>query len=126
MKAILTAVAAVVVFAGAAAADEKDKKIDAGMLVGKWELTKSTDEKAPKGATVDFTKDNKVTISFEVEGQKFNLEGTYKVTGDKLSVKLALPDGKEQEETDTIKSLSGDKLVLLDKANKETEFTKKK
>lgn len=122
MKGILAACVAAVVFVGPAAAADK---VDAAKLVGMWELTKSADENAPKGATVEFTKDNKVTIAFNANGKEVKLEGTYKVDGDKLTVKLSLA-GKDNEDTDTIKSLTDDKLVLVDKQSKENEFTKKK
>jgi uncharacterized protein (TIGR03066 family) len=122
MRGILAACAAAVLAVGAAAAD--DKKVDGGKLVGKWELTKSTDPNAPKGATVEFTKDNKVTVVIEFNGKKTELAGTYKVDGDKLTVKMKTPDGKEEEDTDTIKELSDDKMVLIDKEKKETEFAK--
>jgi uncharacterized protein (TIGR03066 family) len=123
MKGILAAFAVAVVFIGPAAAADK---VDAAKLVGKWELTKSSDENAPKGAMVEFTKDNKVTITFNANGKEVKLEGTYKVDGDKLTVKLSFPGGKDNEDTDTVKSLTDEKLVLIDKEKKENEFTKKK
>jgi uncharacterized protein (TIGR03066 family) len=127
MKGIVASLAAVIVFVGGVQAQDKDKKFDAAKLVGKWELTKSTDPKAPKGAIVEFTKDNKLHIMAEVEGMKLEFGGTYKVEGDKLTVKLQVPGGKDaNEETDTIQSLTDDKLVLIDKDKKENEFTKKK
>src|SRR4249920_2428367 len=105
MKNILAALAVAAVFVGAAAAD--DKKIDAAKLVGKWKLTKSTDENAPKDALVEFTKDNKLIITATIEGKPFEMKGTYKVDGDKLTVALTPPDGgKAEEDTDTIKSLT--------------------
>lgn len=128
MKGLLAACAAAVVFVGAGLAQDKkdDKKIDPAKLVGKWEWTKAEDPEAPKGAIVEFTKDNKVTISGEHKGEKFELAGTYKVSGDKLTVKMSLPNGKDEEDTDTIISVSDDKLVLVDKDKKTNEFTKKK
>ena len=75
MKGILAAVAAALLFVGATPAADK---VDAAKLVGKWELTKSSDESAPKGAMVEFTKDNKVTITFDANGKEVKLEGTYK------------------------------------------------
>ncbi len=122
MKGILAAVAAALVFVGTSSAADK---VDAAKLVGKWELAKSSDESAPKGATVEFTKDNKVTIEFKLNDKDVKLEGTYKVEGDKLTVKLSL-NGKENEDSDTIKELTDDKLLLVDKMNKENEFKKKK
>jgi uncharacterized protein (TIGR03066 family) len=123
MKSILAAVAAAVVFVGPSVAADK---VDAAKLVGMWALTKSADAEAPKDATVEFTKDNKVTITFKANDKEIKLEGTYKVDGDKLTVKLSVPGGKDNEDTDTIKTLTDEKLVLVDKQNKENEFTKKK
>jgi uncharacterized protein (TIGR03066 family) len=125
MNRLLAAVAAVVVLVGASSA--QDKKIDPAKLVGKWELTKSDSENAPKGAIVEFAKDNKLTITIDAGGKEFKVSGTYKVDGDKLTVTIKPPDGgKEDSETDTIKSLTDDKVVLIDKDKKETELTKKK
>jgi uncharacterized protein (TIGR03066 family) len=124
MKAIVAALAAVVVALGGVRAD--DKKVDPAKLIGKWELTKSTDPKAPKGATVEFTKDNKLVVVAEIEGTKREFTGTYKVDGDKLSVKLNFGDAKDNEDTDTIQSLTDEKLVLIDKDKQQNEFTKKK
>jgi uncharacterized protein (TIGR03066 family) len=124
MRGILAACTAAVLVVGAASAD--DKKFDAAKLVGKWELTESTDENAPKGATVEFTKDNKVTVTLDFGGKKLELMGTYKVDGEKITVTMKTPDGKEESDTDTIKELSDDKMTLIDKMKKETKFTKKK
>lgn len=124
MRGILAACAAAVLVVGAASAD--DKKFDGAKLVGKWELTKSTDETAPKGATVEFTKDNKVTVTLDFGGKKLELMGTHKLEGDKLTVTMKTPDGKEETDTDTIKELTDDKMILIDKNKKETEFTRKK
>jgi uncharacterized protein (TIGR03066 family) len=127
MKGFVAAFAAVVVLAGMSQAQDKDKKIDPAKLVGKWELTKSESENAPKGALIEFTKDNKLMITIDANGKKFELSGTYKVDGDKLTVTIKSPDGgKDESDTDTIKSLSDEKLVLIDKEKKETELTKKK
>jgi uncharacterized protein (TIGR03066 family) len=125
MKRFVTAIAAVVVLVGMANAE--DKKVDAAKIVGKWELTKSDSGNAPKGAIVEFTKDNKLAITIDVGGKKVELAGTYKIDGDKLTVTIKSPDGgKDESDTDTIKTLTDEKIVLVDKEKKETEFTKKK
>jgi uncharacterized protein (TIGR03066 family) len=122
MKRFVAAMAAVVVFVGASKA--QDKKVDPAKLVGKWELVRSESTNAPKGAIVEFTKDSKLTIDFEENGKKRVVTGTYKVDGDKLSVRGE--DGTEVQDADTIKTLTDDKIVLVDKDMKETELTKKK
>lgn len=122
MKKILASIVTLVIFAGVASADTK---IDAAKIVGKWEITKTTGD-APKGAIIEFKKDNKIAISIELNGKKVDLEGTYKVDGDKLSVKISFMGMESPEETDTIKSLSDEELVTVDKEKKETTFKKKK
>src|SRR5262245_3327925 len=125
MRRVLAAVVCAIVFVAGASAD--DKKIDPAKLLGKWELTKSESGNAPKGAIIEFMKDNKMSINVDFNGKSLKLEGTYKVDGDKLTVTIKPPDGgKEDSDTDTIKSLTDDKIVLIDKDKKETELTKKK
>jgi uncharacterized protein (TIGR03066 family) len=114
----------VVMFAGVAISD--DKKIDAGNLVGKWEVTKAPEDSVPKGAVIEFTKDGKLKLALEFNGKKFEMEGTYKVDGEKLQTKMKDPSGAEHEDSDTIKSLSADKAVLVGKEGKEVELTKVK
>ena len=126
MKVIVPVVAAMLVCTGNLASQDKDKKIDPAKLVGKWDLSKSSDPKAPKNATVEFTKDNKVKVIADVDGTKLEFGGTYKVDGDKLTVKLSFGEGKDTEDTDTIQSLTDEKLILVDKEKKQNEFTKKK
>ncbi|WP_157368659.1 TIGR03066 family protein [Zavarzinella formosa] len=122
MKKFVASLVTLVVFAGFAAAETK---IDAAKIVGKWEVTK-TDGEAPKGAIVEFLKDGKLAIAIDLNGKKFELGGTYKVDGAKLTVKISV-DGKEQpEDTDTIKSLTDEEMVTIDKDKKETTFKKKK
>ena len=132
MRGIVAVCVAAVLSVGAVGAQDKkdpkkdDKKVDPAKLVGKWELTRSTDKDAPKGAVVEFTKDNKVLVSFTAGGKEEKAEGTYRVNGDKLSVKLNDPESKDKEDTDTIQTLTDDKFVLVDKNGKENECTKKK
>lgn len=130
MKSILAAFAAVIVFVGVSTAEEKKAepiKVDPSKLLGKWELSKSTDKNAPKGATVVFEKDGKVSITAQIDGKEEKFSGKYAVKGDKLVVTITPPDGgKGEEQSDTIKSLTDDKVVLVDKEGHETELTKKK
>ena len=44
----------------------------------------------------------------------------------KLTVKLMIPGETDQEDTDTIQTLTDEKLLLVDKNKKENEFAKKK
>lgn len=99
------------------------KKIDQAKLIGTWKIVKA--EGAPEGATVEFTKDGKMIVSAEMNGQKLKFEGTYKIEGDKLLSAMTIM-GNEVKDTDTIKSLTDDKLTLVDKEGKLAELEKVK
>lgn len=124
---VLLSLTMVACFFGATIAEEKKeaKKIDAAKLVGKWEMVKGPDE-LPKGTTVEMTKDGKLIVVIDIDGKKLDISGTYKVEGDKFSHKIKGPDGGEHEDTDTITTLTDDKLVLVDKDKKESEWKKVK
>jgi len=107
----------------------EEKADNAKKIVGTWELTKteSPDLKDAK-VTVVFAKDGKLRVTVEVKDMKVVMNGTYKVDGDKLKTTIKEGD-KEQSETDTIKTLTEDKLVTVDKKKQTDEFkrvTKKK
>ena len=126
MKGILAAFAIVVALGTTTAEDKKDdKKIDAAKLVGKWEVTKAAEGGAPKGTIVELTKDGKLIVTAEIAGEKKEFKGTYKVDGDKLKTEIDI-EGTTQKDEDTIKTLTDDKLVIVDKDGKENEMTKKK
>jgi len=90
---------------------------DAKDLVGTWVLEKG---EGPKGATVEFTKDGKMTLSFEIEGKKQSKEHTYKLSGDTIEF-----TEKDETKKATIKELTKDKLVIVTPEKKELEFKKK-
>jgi uncharacterized protein (TIGR03066 family) len=125
MKGLFAAFTLAIVFVGSTVAQEKDKKIDADKLTGIWELTKSSGG-LPNGSIIEFTKDSKVKVSLDIDGKKIEIPGTFKVEKDKITFKISAPDGKDQEEVNTIKELTDAKLVLVDKDGKEDELTKKK
>ena len=117
---------AVLGLAGSAGAQEKkdDKKDDkAAKLVGKWELAKGGD--LPPGSTLEFAKDGKFGISFKADDKEVKVEGTYKLDGDKLAFKFKF-DGKDHDETATVKKLTDDALHVEDKDGQLTEFKKAK
>jgi len=119
----LLAVAAVVCLAGTAArADEKDYP---KLLVGKWELTKVEEGGLPKGSVIEFTKDGKVKVTAKKDDKDFDLEGTYKVDGDKLMATMKIGDD-EHKQTITILKLTDGELHTKNEMGKEAELTKKK
>ncbi|HZT83368.1 MAG TPA: TIGR03066 family protein [Gemmataceae bacterium] len=111
---------AAVSHAGAQNADKKAPNKE--NLVGVWDVTKS--EEAPKGATIEFTRDGKVIISIPQEGKAIKFEGTYTVEGNKITTAIKFGD-KVKKETVTIKELSDTKLVTVDEKSKVEEFKKR-
>jgi uncharacterized protein (TIGR03066 family) len=97
--------------------DKKDDKKD--KIVGVWEATEGN---APKGATLEFSKDGKLKIAFDADGKKISIEGTYEIKGDSLKTNLKGPDGKEREETMKIESLTEKELVTKDEKGKTDKF----
>jgi uncharacterized protein (TIGR03066 family) len=124
MKLVWTAAAACLTLALIGTAGGQDKKgIDKAKLIGIWEVVKS--EGAPPGATVEFTKDGKLILKAKVGDKDFNLEGTYKLEGDKIHSVLKIMD-KELKDTSTIKTLSDTQLIVVDEKGKVDEFKRKK
>jgi uncharacterized protein (TIGR03066 family) len=107
MRAVLVGVAVAVMVAalGGSADGRQPEKLDAKLLVGKWQ---PKDEAKKEDFTVEFSKDGKVTVVFG--GKDMKAEGTYKLDGDKLILKLKFGD-KEKDQTRTVHSLTRTELV---------------
>ena len=91
--------------AGGAGADDKDK-IDAKKLIGKWE---PKEEKKGSKMVIEYTKDGKVVLTADAEGKEFKVEGTYKLTGNKLELALKIGE-MEVKDTVTITKLTDDEM----------------
>jgi len=101
----------------------QDSKIDGKLFVGKWEA-----EKKPDGVdkiVVEFTKDEKVHLAIDAQGQTNKIEGTYKLKGDKLTVKIKVND-QEQEQERTIVKLTEKELVTKGDDGEERKYKKVK
>lgn len=115
MRLVLVGMLAAVIGLSAAADDKKDEKIDAKKLVGKWCVPPLNDT-----ALLEFTKDDKVKLKLFQ-----NVEGTYKVDGKKLTLKLKVGGG-EEEMVLTIIKLTDTELVTKDKDGKEEKLERVK
>src|SRR5262245_18617556 len=115
--------AAVALTAGVRAEDKEEKKDNAKLLVGTWEVTKSFDKGPAIGATVEFTRDGKVKVKAKVEDKDVQREGTYKVEGDKLT--LAMKD-RDSKTILSIKKISDKELVTENDDKKSVELKRKK
>jgi uncharacterized protein (TIGR03066 family) len=117
MRAVLAglAVAALTVAAGGFAAGQ-DSKIDAKLLVGKW----TPKEEGKEGDFyVEFAKDGKLVFTAG-GGKDIKVEGTYKLDGDKLRLRVKFGD-LEKDEYRTVHSLTKTELVSSEgKGTKDT------
>lgn len=99
-----------------------EDKIDGKLLIGKW-----TPEKLPDNVdklTVEYKKEDKVSVELETQGMKLNFEGTYKLDGDKLNIKIDF-NGTEQNQKRKITKLTADEMVTNDDETKEERKYKK-
>src|SRR5262245_47647479 len=94
LRLMVAAAVAIALTAGVRAEDKDEKKDNAKLLVGTWEVTKSFDKGPAVGTSVEFTKDGKVKVKTKVEDKDVQREGTYKVDGDTLTL-LIKRDDKE-------------------------------
>ncbi len=100
-----------------------EDKIDGKLLLGKWEA-----EKPPEGvekAVVEYLKDGKLSVEVEAQGQKHKFEGTYKLEGDKLNIKIDI-NGTEQEQKRIVVKLTDTELVTTDDEKAERKYKKVK
>jgi uncharacterized protein (TIGR03066 family) len=105
-----------------AIADEK--KPDAKLAVGTWEVVKSHEGGPPKGGTVEFTKDGKIKVSGEQDGMKLNFDGTYKIDGNKMVLTFKIGDSEQAVEL-TIDKLD-EKTFATTSKNGKVELARKK
>jgi len=109
----------------ASAVRADDKADNAKKVVGKWELTKVESGGLPQGTIIEFTKDGKVKVTAKKDDADFNLEGTYKVDGDTLTVTMKAGE-EERKQTITIVKLTDSEMHTKNEQGKMAELTKKK
>lgn len=102
---------------GSAFADD-EAKIDAKKLVGKWT---GTSEEKGGSAVMEFTKDLKLKVTVKEKDKEIQMNGTYKLDGEKLVVTLKVGE-KEVSETLTILSLTDDELEMKDSKGKKDKM----
>jgi len=108
-----------IAFAYASASPAADKDIDKDKIVGTWTMTKQGGKDAPFPLEIEFTKDGKIKLL----GMEL---GSYKIDGNKITLTAKKKDGKDDTDTNTIKELTAQKMVLYDEKKKEeVEFKKK-
>jgi uncharacterized protein (TIGR03066 family) len=99
--------------------DKKADPIDGKKIVGKWE---PKDPKKGEEFVMDFAKDGKLSVTGTLDGKLQTFDGTYKLTGDKLTFELKIKgaDGKVEDlkETITLIKLTDDEMEGKDKEGK--------
>ncbi|MBL8824968.1 MAG: TIGR03066 family protein [Planctomycetia bacterium] len=89
-------------------------KIDGKLLLGKWEP-----ETKPQGAklVIEFAKEGKLTVDAEFGGQKINMDGSYKLEGDQLTITMK-QQGKEETTKMKVTKLNDKEMVTKDDKDK--------
>ena len=100
-------------------ADDSKKDDPVAKLLGKWEVTKATDERLV-GAIVTFEKEGKANLVRKVDGQETKLDATYKVEKDTLITEIG-----DNKDTNIIKKLTANALELENKDSQATTVLKK-
>ena len=125
MKALCIVAAGVLIAGLGVSLRAEEEKVDIkALIVGIWELTKVSD--GPRDiTTMEFTKDGKFKMKLKgTDGKEFDVDGTYVVEGDKLTVKSPVPSEKA---TATIKKLTDEELVTQnDDGGRVLEFKRMK
>jgi len=99
--------------------------VEAGKLLGAWELTKVEGQDTVPHWRLEFLKDGKLRMSAQKGGEELRVEGTYTLVKDRLTF-TARAEGKAVDtQTVTVRKLTGDVLVILDR-NKRMEFKRVK
>jgi uncharacterized protein (TIGR03066 family) len=99
--------------------------VEAGKLLGAWELTKVEGQATAPHWRVEFLKGGKLRMTAQKRGEELKLEGTYALKKDRLTLTVQV-DGKTVDtKTVTVQTLTGEVLVFLD-TNKKMEFKRAK
>lgn len=122
MRALMACGVAALLFGTAGFADDKKDEVDLKKLIGKWQ---PTEKKKDADLTLEFKKDGKLAITAAANGKDFTIDGTYKVTGNKIEVAINF-GGQEQKETLTVIKLTDDELTTKDSKGKEETVKKYK
>jgi len=105
-----------------ARADDKDY---AKLIVGKWEVTKADPGTVPEGTVVQFTKDGKLKVTHKKDDKDINIEGTYKVEKNKISLNMKVGTD-EKKKTITIVKISEKEMSTKDEDDKGVDLKKVK
>ncbi len=118
MRAVVASVMVLVLAGFAGAAD-----VDAKKLLGKWEPAKP--EKDGPTMVLEIMGEGKFVLHVTFQGKTEKVNGTYKVTGDKIDVEMKIGD-KVEKDTLTVTKLTDTEMVTKGKSGKEETMKKVK
>jgi uncharacterized protein (TIGR03066 family) len=98
-------------------------KISKEKLLGAWTCTEGPEH--IKGATVEFAKDGKGTVSHKQDGKTVKEEFRYEIDGDAIKVMVKDKDGNEQTMPHKITKLTDKEMVAENDKGEVAKFTKK-
>lgn len=122
---MLAGVMAVTLTASTQADKKEEKKDTAKLLGGSWEVVKAAPGTLPVGSLMEFGKEGKLKLSVTAEGKEHQLDGTYKVDGNKIALTVKIGDA-EKKQMLTIKKISQSDLSFEDEDGKSAELKRKK
>lgn len=125
MKALRLMVAVVLMIGmvGKAPAREEKAEVSKDKLIGTWVAVKAEEGTLPVGSTVEFLSDGKAKTIRKSDGKELVLEGTYTLSGDKVTLTRKLGNDELQTAL-TIKKMTATELVL-EREGKTVEFKRK-
>ncbi len=122
---LMCAVMAPLVLAEMSRSQDKPIEIDAKKLIGQWKPSAKNKGKVLLNMVVEFKTGEKMNATFNINGQVTEVAGTYKVDGNKLTMKFKAGD-REMDDVSTILKLTDDELATRDKNGKEEYFERMK
>jgi len=117
MRTLLGCTLTLAVCFGVSADDKKEEKIDAKMLVGKWE-PKEKKEGEPKA--IEFTKDGKAIFIYSVKDKEVTNGAGYTLDGDKLTLTVKIADKELKIEATVLKLTDTELTTKNDKGEERT------
>jgi uncharacterized protein (TIGR03066 family) len=103
----------------------EDKKDNANLVIGRWEVVKASPKTFPLGTVIDMSGDNKVKVIGKRDGKEFVHAGTYKVDGAKIIFTVSV-EGEEQKHVLTITKISDTDMATDHLGGGTIEFKKEK
>ena|SRR5579871_5523623 len=125
LRLLMVGVMAVPLIAATQAEKKEEKKDTAKLLSGTWEVVKGERSTLPVGSLMEFAKEGKLKLSVKDGDKETQLEGTYKVDGNEVTITIRLGE-QEKKLVLTIKKISEDDLRFEDKDGKSAELKRKK